>query len=80
MPKSLVVDKNGNLFKVYHGSAKKFTEFLHKYLNAHGNSHGRGFYFTENKALVEGYATEDGQLLEGYMNIEKPLAGNRSIL
>ena len=77
MPKSLVVDKNGNLLKVYHGSAKKFTEFLHKYLNAHGNSHGRGFYFTENKALAEGYATEDGQLLEGYLNIEKPLSEDK---
>jgi hypothetical protein len=71
---SKVRDANGNLLKVYHGSASKFTVFLHKFLNSHGNAHGRGFYFTEKKSLAEGYSKEGGQLLEGYLNIENPLS------
>lgn len=47
---SKVRDEDGNLLVVYHGSPAKFTVFDHKYLNSHGNSHGRGFYFTEKKS------------------------------
>ena len=71
---SKVRDKDGNLLVVYHGSPAKFTIFKHAYLNTHGNSHGRGFYFTENKSLAEGYNKEGGQLLKGYLNIENPLS------
>lgn len=71
---SKVRDANGRLLKVYHGSASKFTVFLHKFLNSHGNAHGRGFYFTEKKSYAEGYNKEGGQLLEGYLNIENPLS------
>ena len=74
MPNSKVVDENGNLHLVYHGSPSKFTVFNHNKLNAHGNSHGRGFYFTEDRNLAEGYEKDGGQLLKGYLNIEKPLS------
>lgn len=74
MPKSLVRDGAGKLLKVYHGSPSKFTIFKHSKINAHGNSHGRGFYFTDYKSLAEGYQKDGGQLLEGYLNIEKPLS------
>ena len=74
---SLVRDDNGNLLKVYHGSGSEFTVFNHKYLNTHGNAHGRGFYFTEKKSLAEGYSEEGGQLLEGYLNITKPLSEDK---
>lgn len=74
MPNSLVRDKSGDLLLVYHGSASKFTKFLHSKMNLHGNSHGRGFYFTENKDLAESYAKEYGQLLGGFLNIESTLS------
>lgn len=57
--------------KVYHGSPSKFTIFKHSKINAHGNMHGRGFYFTDYKSLAEGYQKDGGQLLEGYLIIEK---------
>lgn len=74
MPNSLVRDGAGKLLKVYHGSPSKFTIFKHSKINAHGNAHGRGFYFTDYKSLAEGYLKDGGQLLEGYLNIEKPLS------
>lgn len=74
MPNSKVRGENGNLHIVYHGSPSKFTVFDHSKLNAHGNSHGRGFYFTEDRGLAESYETNGGQLLKGYLNIEKPLS------
>jgi hypothetical protein len=74
MPNSKVRDASGNLLLVYHGSPSKFTVFDHGRMNVHGNAHGRGFYFTENKNLAEGYEKEGGQLLEGYLNIENPMS------
>lgn len=72
-----VKDENGNLLVVYHGSPAKFTVFDHSHINAHGNSHGRGFYFTEKKSLAEGFEKGDGQLLEGYLNITNPLSEDK---
>ena len=77
---SKIRDKNGNLLVVYHGSPSKFTIFDPKYLNTHGNAHGRGFYFTENKDFAEGYSKESGQLLEGYLNIENPLSEEKKTI
>ena len=72
-----VRDENGNLLVVYHGSPAKFTVFNHKYLNVNGNSHGRGFYFTEKRSLAEGYERKSGQLLKGYLNISNPLSEDK---
>lgn len=72
-----VRDENGNLLIVYHGSPSKFTVFNHKYLNVNGNSHGRGFYFTEKRSLAEGYERKSGQLLKGYLNITNPLSEDK---
>ena len=74
---SKVRDDNGNLLVVYHGSPAKFTVFNHKYLNTNGNSHGRGFYFTEKKSLAEGYERKSGQLMQGYLNITNPLSEDK---
>ena len=46
---SKVVDSEGRLMVVYHGSPSKFTVFSHSKINSQGNAHGRGFYFIENK-------------------------------
>lgn len=74
---SKVRDEDGNLLVVYHGSPAKFTVFDHSHINAHGNSHGRGFYFTEKKSLAEGFEKDGGQLLEGYLNITNPLSEDK---
>ena len=74
---SKVRGENGNLLVVYHGSPAKFTVFNHKYLNTNGNTHGRGFYFTEKRSLAEGYERKSGQLLKGYLNITNPLSEDK---
>jgi hypothetical protein len=74
---SKIVDSEGRLMVVYHGSPSKFTVFSHSKINSHGNAHGRGFYFTENKSLAEHFEKGDGQLLEGYLDIKKPLSEDK---
>ena len=71
---SKVVDKDGNLLVVYHGSPSKFTEFSHSFMNTNGNAHGKGFYFTEDVEYADGFKKGGGQLLKGYLNIQKPIS------
>ena len=71
---SKVVDKDGNLLVVYHGSPSKFTEFSHSFMNTNGNAHGKGFYFTEDVEYADGFKKDGGQLLKGYLNIQKPIS------
>ena len=71
---STVRDESGNLKVVYHGSPSVFTEFSADFLGTHGSSEGQGFYFTDYKPMAEGYQESGGQLLEGYLNIQKPLS------
>ncbi len=73
---SVVRDAEGRLLPVYHGSRAKFTEFQHKFINSHGSAEGRGFYFTDSKSMAQGYEREGGQLLQGYLNIAKPLSND----
>lgn len=69
-----VVDAQGRLLVVYHGSPYVFTEFLAEKMSMHGSSEGQGFYFTDAKSMAEGYSKKGGQLLEGYLSIKKPLS------
>ena len=71
---SQVRDEDGNLKVVYHGSPSIFTEFSADFMSSHGSSEGQGFYFTDYKPMAEGYQKSGGQLLEGYLNIQKPLS------
>ena len=71
---SQVRDDDGNLKVVYHGSPAIFTEFSADFMGAHGSAEGQGFYFTDYKPMAEGYQRDGGQLLEGYLNIQKPLS------
>lgn len=77
---SKVRDEDGNLKPVYHGSGAKFTEFSHKFGGAHGSAEGQGFYFTDYKPMAEGYEEKGGQLLEGYLDIKKPLSDSELTL
>lgn len=69
---SEVVDKEGRLLVVYHGSPAVFNEFSYRFMNATGNAHGRGFYFSEDVNLADKFMEEGGQLLRGYLDIKKP--------
>lgn len=75
-----VVDANGNLLRVYHGSPSIFTEFSYQFMSRNGSSEGQGIYFTQNKDMAEGYTKKGGQLLEGYLSIKKPLSDSEITL
>lgn len=77
---SQVRDEDGNLKVVYHGSPAIFTEFSADFMSSHGSSEGQGFYFTDYKPMAEGYQKSGGQLLEGYLNIQKPLSDSEVTL
>ena len=77
---SKVVDADGRLKPVYHGSPSVFTEFSTDFMSQHGSSEGQGFYFTDYKPMAEGYQKDGGQLLEGYLDIKKPLSDSEITL
>ena len=75
--RSKVVDENGNLKVVYHGSPADFSTFSLEYLGTNGTNEGYGFYFTDKKGIAEGYSKGDngsGKLFEVYLDIRKPLS------
>ena len=74
---SKIRDKKGSLKVVYHGSGAKFTKFSYDFMSSHGSSEGQGFYFTDKKEMAQGYEQDGGQLLEGYLNITKPLSDSK---
>ena len=77
---SRVRDDEGNLKVVYHGSPAIFTEFSADFMGTHGSAEGQGFYFTDYKPMAEGYLKDGGQLLQGYLNIQKPLSDSEVTL
>ncbi len=77
---SKVVDAEDRLKPVYHGSPAVFTEFSPDFMSQHGSSEGQGFYFTDYKPMAEGYQKDGGQLLEGYLDIKKPLSDSEITL
>lgn len=77
---SKVRDADGNLKPVYHGSAAVFTKFSADFMSQNGSSEGQGFYFTDYKPMAQGYEKSGGQLLEGYLDIKKPLSDSKVTL
>ena len=73
---SKVRDESGALKVVYHGSGAEFTEFSHKFGGSHGSSEGQGFYFTDKRSMAEGYQENGTKLMEGYLDIKKPLSNS----
>ena len=79
---SKVVDENGNLKVVYHGSPADFNEFSLEYLGTNGTAEGYGFYFTDKKSIADIYSKghegqrseKPGKLFEVYLDIKKPLS------
>lgn len=77
---SVVRDADGRLKVVYHGSTAVFTEFDLSFMGRHGSAEGQGIYFTDSKTMAEGYQNADGQLMEGYLLISKPLSNSKLTL
>lgn len=77
---SKVRDADGRLKVVYHGSTAIFTEFDLSFMGRHGSAEGQGIYFTDSKTKAEGYQNADGQLMEGYLLISKPLSDSKLTL
>lgn len=77
---SKVRDEQGNLLVVYHGSKAIFTKFDANKIGLNGKAEGYGFYFTDNKNFAQDYSDVNGQLLQGYLNIKKPLSNTKRTL
>ena len=73
---SKIVDSSGNPLIVYHGTGNKFHTFDYSKVGNNGRSEGQGFYFTTDKDTAQGYKRDDGDLLEVYISIQKPLDFN----
>ena len=79
---SKVVDENGKLKVVYHGSPADFNTFSLKHMGTNGTAEGYGFYFTDKKHIAENYTRgregqqtgDTGKLFEVYLDIKKPLS------
>lgn len=82
---SKIVDENGNLLVMYHGTGANFNVFD---INKSGenyegwSAYGRGFYFTPNEDKASDYASEtpgeDFFVKEVYLNVEKPFYANKN--
>ncbi len=71
---SKIVDDNGNLKVVYHGTGSEFTEFSYDFIGRTGSADGRGFYFTDQEDKAMGYQKNGVNVMSGYLNITKPLS------
>lgn len=67
---SKVLDDNGNLKVVYHGSHKEFSVFDSNVPSVNGRVFGNGFYFSPTKEGAKRWA--DGIVYKCYLNITKP--------
>lgn len=65
---SKIVNENGQLKVMYHGSPAQFTVFDKKKAKSSGY-YGKGFYFSES----ESHAGQYGSKYEVYLNIKNPL-------
>ena len=77
---SLIRDVDGRLITVYHGTNNDFSIFLHDHIGKNGSAEGYGFYFTDSQNFAKGYKKSDGNIIEAYLNIKKPLSLNKLTL
>jgi hypothetical protein len=67
---SKVVDSEGKLLEVYHGSAIEFSDFNPEFTGGGNDSYGSGFYFNTDKDTASGY----GDFLKKVnLNITNPI-------
>lgn len=71
---SKILDENGNLLLMYHGSKTDVNEFSKEFISG-WNMFGKGYYFTSSKRRAQGYAK--GSIKETYLNITNPFFANK---
>ena len=71
---SKILDENGNLLVMYHGSKTDVNEFKSEFISG-WNMFGKGYYFTSSKRRAQGYAK--GSIKETYLNITNPFFANK---
>lgn len=64
---------------VYHGSKEKFGKFDYNKVGKNGTSEGKGFYFTDKKAIAKGYG-EGGYLYTVQFSGKKRLSSAKKII
>lgn len=73
---SKVVDENGNLKVMYHGTSKGGFTVFDTYGSKYG-LFGQGSYFTDNKSVAESYTNkgkgDSPTVYESYLNITNPM-------
>lgn len=69
---SKVVDSEGKLLAVYHGSASDFDSFDPERLGKGNDTWGNGFYFTDSESTAAGYS-EGNAPREFYLNLTNPI-------
>ena len=70
---SKVVDEEGKPLRVYHGTPNTFDTFSYDYLGTTGTALGYGFYFAKDKNIAGMYTNNNGNIMETYLRINKPL-------
>lgn len=74
---SKVVDSEGRLLRMYHGTNADFTEFDREMIGSTGRFEGSGFNFTP----AEGRASSYGKnVMSGYLNIVNPLSSEKKTI
>ena len=75
---SKVVDEDGRLKVVFHGTQEEFYEFKPREKGGkNARVEGYGIYFAENQAITNLYGDRQ---LEGYLNITKPAYSDRKTI
>ncbi|MDP4224786.1 MAG: hypothetical protein Q8910_00250 [Bacteroidota bacterium] len=64
---------------VYHGSKNQFDQWSYNIIGQNGTSEGIGFYFTDNKTIAEGYASQ-GYLYTVEFNGKKLLSHDKKTI
>ena len=76
MPNSKIVNDDGTLKKVYHGSANQFNVFDYGRLGNTGHQEGFGFYFADTKTITKHY----GESREFYLDMQRPMYSDKKTI
>ena len=77
---SKVLDRDGKLKVLYHGTPYKFNTFNYSKLGENTSSLGAGFYFSDNQRTGQEYARGNGNVKEVYVDIKKPLSYGKTTM
>jgi len=75
--KSQIVNADGDLLTVFHGSRREFAKFDHSFIGYGNDMWGVGFYFTDREEIARVYAfepeTPESNVKQFHLNLENPI-------